>query len=267
MKAEIKQLLRNLRTAVMLGRSEAINIALDGLLGLPGVTSNQQMNDGFIEQVVLPVGGALAGLSSAQLRPLLNHSFAVGRAIGGVALAHRFVKGHDSTQKDLRQPGNDARPDVRLSLGRSLYTLAANDPEKILSLGTRWIVELGPRLRHTALIFLPSLAPRFETQLLSLLGSLNAEQDSQVNATLVESLNILAQVGSPESVLGLLSTWSSDPHPNSWVICRVLSSNWVIGYHSEVKSILQAVQTKTADSRYISNAIKALARHGLEINL
>jgi len=77
MKAEIKQILRDLRAAVSLGRLEAIDIAMNSLLDLPGVASNDQMNEGFIEQVIIPVGELLAGLKSSQLRPLLTHPLAV----------------------------------------------------------------------------------------------------------------------------------------------------------------------------------------------
>ena len=63
MKHETKQLLRDLRVAAMLGQPEAIDIALNGLLALPGVASNDRMSDGLIEQVVLP------DLHSGQISP------------------------------------------------------------------------------------------------------------------------------------------------------------------------------------------------------
>ena len=56
MKTEIKQTLRDLRAAAILGRPEAVDIAMDGLLALPCVSANDRMSDGFIKKVVLPVG-------------------------------------------------------------------------------------------------------------------------------------------------------------------------------------------------------------------
>ena len=61
-KNETRQLLRDLRAAVMLGQPEAVDMALDGLLAFPGVAANDRMDEGFIEQVILPVGEVLKTL-------------------------------------------------------------------------------------------------------------------------------------------------------------------------------------------------------------
>jgi hypothetical protein len=267
MKTGIKQLLRDLRTAVILGRPEAVDIALDGLLNLPGVSSNDRMSQGFTEKVVIPVGEALAGLKSSLLRPLLAHHLAVGRAVGGVALAHRYVKSNDSTQKDLLQPGNDSRSDVRLALGRSLIIVSEADPEKIISLGTTWIKHSSPRLRYTALIFLPELAKNFEVEIIGLLGTLSTDPNPEVRAALVNALNHLAEMSFSRSVLGLLSLWSSESQPDSWLICRILSGSWAVNHAAEVKSILQEVHAKIGESSHVTGALKALKRHGFEIDL
>ena len=267
MKTDIKQLQRDLKAAVMLGRPEAVDIALDGLLRLPGVASNDRMPEGFIEQVILPVGETLSGLKAAQLRPLLAHNLAVGRAVGAVAYACRFIKNSDSTQKDLRRPGNDPRPDVRLSLGRGLFITGPADPVKTLDLGTAWITQAGPRLRHTALVFLPGLVPHYGTGILDLLGQEGTDPDWDVRAALVEALNAFARTSYAEPVLDLLSRWSAEPHPNSWVICRVLAASWAIDHPSAVKSILQEISAKTGDSSDITHTLKAFKRHGAEIEL
>ena len=267
MKTEIKQLLRDLRAAVILGRPEAVDIALDGLLKLPGVSANDRMSHGFIEQVAIPLGEALAGLSSSQLRPLLIHHLAVGRAVGGVAIAHRYVKSNDSTEKDLRQSGNDSRLDVRLALGKSLSVVCEADPKKTINLGITWIKHSSPRLRYTSLIFLPALANNFEEEIIELLGTLSTDPNLEVRAALVDALNHLGRMGFSRSVLGLLSLWSSESQPDSWLICRILSGSWAVNHTGEVKSILQDVHAKTGESRYITGALKALKRHGLEIDL
>jgi len=267
MKIDFKQLLRDLRAAMLLGRPEAIDVAMDGLSGLPGVNSNDRMSEHFIEQVVLPVGEVISGLKAAQLRPLLEHQLAVGRAVGAVALAHRFLKENDATPKDLRRPGNDPRPDVRTALGKTLAGVVEHNPEKILPLATNWITQPSPRLRHTALIFISPLGNRYGAQILHLLGSLGKDPDPEVNAALVDALTALARMGHAEPVLGILALWASETRPNSWVICRVLSASWAAGHHSAVKSILQEVHSKTGESSHISNALKALKRHGVEISL
>ena len=267
MKTESKQLLRDLKAAAMLGRPGAIDIALDGLLGLPGVASNDRMDAGLIEQVILPVGKALTTLQSSQLRPLLDHQLAAGRAIGAVALVHHFVEGKDATQKDLRKPAGDARPDVRAALGRTLFTIANADPEKLLNLGTTWIMQTSPKLRHTALVFIPALASHFGARIVGLLGPLGADEDRDVRAALVDALKALGHTGLANSVLELLLMWGSESKPNSWVICRVISSSWAADYPEEVEAILRGLESKVGKSSQISNAVRALARHGLEIKI
>jgi hypothetical protein len=267
MKTGIKQLLRDLKVAATLGRPDAIDIALNGLLALPGVSSNDRMEEGFIEQVILPVGKLLTSLKSSQLRPLLDHPLAVGRAIGAAALAYRFLEGKDVGQKDLRKPAGDARSDVRIALGRTLFAVAETAPEKLLTLGTTWIMQPAPKLRHTALIFLPALGFQYGPRMVGLLGPLGSDDDRDVRAALVDALNHLAQSGLAESVLGLLALWGSEGRQNSWVICRVLSASWVADHPAEAESILRDLVSKIGETSEISNALKALKRHGVEIEV
>ncbi len=267
MKADIKQLLRDLRAAVILGRPEAVNVGLDGLLEVPGVPSNDQMSEGFIEKVVIPVGTTLAGMKASYLRPLLTHDLAVGRAVGGVALAHRYVNASDSTPKDLRIPGNDNRLDVRLALGRSLVILSEADPGMIFNLGTTWMNQPSPRLRYTALIFLPALASQYRAEIFRILATLSGESSREVQSALVRALNHFAIIGFARQVLDLLSQWGSEAHPNSWVICRTLSSSWATSHSAEVKLILRDVKTKTGESNHVDGALKALKRHGLDLEI
>ena len=265
MKTEVKQLLRDLKAAAMLGRPEAVDIALDGLLAIPGVASNDRMDDGFIDQIILPVGKALTTLKSSQLRPLLNHPLVAGRAISASGLAHHFIEGKDATQKDLRKPAGDARPDVRKSLGRTLFTVAEVDPEKLLNLGTTWIMQSSPKPRHTALIFIPALTSQYGKRIVGLLGPLAADEDRDVRAALVDALKALGHAGLAETVLELMSMWGSESKPNAWVICRVISSSWAVGYPDEVGTILRDLESRVGKSSQISNAVRALERHGLKI--
>jgi hypothetical protein len=267
MKTEAKQLLRDLRAAVKLGKPEAVDIALDGLLRLPGVSSNDRMSDGYIEQIILPVGETLARLRSSQLRPMLTHPLAVGRAVGAVALAFRFVNENDTTPKDLRNPGRDSRQDVRLALGKALIKVSMADPEKTFYLGKTWITAPVPRLRATALIFIPSLNPKHKTEITGLLNALGTDENLEVRAALVDALLTLTRNGYTEQVLGILLSWASDPHPNSWVICRTLSSSWAADHPREVESILRVIQSKKTDTGHINSALKALKHHGIDINL
>ncbi len=267
MKTELKQLLRDLRGAVRLNHPQAVDMAMNGLLDLPGVASNDRMSEHTIDHVVLPVGEILAALRASLLRPLLTHSLAIGRAVGGVALAHRLVKQSDTTPKDLQRPASDPRQDVRQALGKALLELSGAHPIKTYALAKSWLAQPGSRARYTALIFLPGLAPTHQAQILDLTRDLDEDPNRDIRAALVAAINTIARHGGAVSTLTLLAQWSSNPQPNSWVICRILSAPWAREHPSEVKSILRTLQSKTRESGDIQHALKALKRHGLEIDL
>jgi hypothetical protein len=267
MKADTRQLLRDLKVATMLGQPEAVDMALEELLAFPGVAANDRMNDSFIERVILPVGQALTPLKTSHLRPLLDHPLAAGRAVGAVALANQYIAGKDAAQNDLRRPANDGRVDVRFSLGRALFCIGPDDPDKLLDLGTRWLVNTAPKPRYTALVFIPALAESFGKRLVELLEPLGADSDREVRAALVEALNSLGRMSLAESVLGLLRVWAAEANPNTWVISRILSASWVAEYPSKAETILQELSSKPGTSSQVKSAVEALDRHGVIINI
>jgi len=266
-KVEARQFMRDLRAAVMLGQPEAVDTALDGLLAFPGVAGNDRMDEAFIEKVIIPVGEILKKLPSNQLRPLLVNPLAAARAIGAVAMAQRFAEGKDSTPKDLRKPANDDRMEVRQVLGHTLSAVAETDPEKVLHLGTNWLLSRAPKQRYCALLFLPALGSHYGQKIVGLLGPAGADADYDVRKALVSALNTLAQAGLAESVLGLLALWATEAARNAWVICRALSAAWVADHPAEAESILRDVHSKTGKTSEVTNALRALNRHGLEIDL
>lgn len=267
MKNNTRQLLRDLKTATLLGNPEAVDIALSGILVFPGVAANDRMDDGFIEKTILPVGQALTPLKTSYLRPLLDHELAAGRAIGAVALANQYVAEMDATSKDLRKPANDPRDDVRIALGKALLAVGHKAPQKLLDLGTTWLMNAAPKPRYTALIFIPALAESFGKRVVGLLGPLGADPDRDVRAALVDALNALAQAGLAESILELLLLWVAESRPNSWVISRALSASWVVDYPKEAESILQELSSKIGTSSQVKSAVEALARHGVDVNI
>jgi hypothetical protein len=117
------------------------------------------------------------------------------------------------------------------------------------------------------LIFLPGLVPAFGIPAIHLVSGLDEEADREVRAALVDALVAIARHGSAGPVLDLLALWGSRPQPNAWVICRILSAAWASQHPSEVKSILGTIHTNIGESSEFTNALKALKRHGLEIEL
>lgn len=267
MRSELKQLYRDLNAAVMLQKPEAVDVALDNLLRLPGVSANDPMSESFINQAVLPVGEILSGLPSPILRPLIGHPLAVGKAIGAVAFAHRFVKYDDSKLDDLRRAGSDPRADVRLCLGRSLSIVWKNKPGKVFDLGKKWISNTSPRLRQTALIFLPSLAEVYAEELFHLFRVLEREENQAVKGALTDALIALGNQGFSQAVISLLLDWSAQPRSVDWVVCRVLAASWVVEYPTEATTILHRVYARQGESKMVVSALKALKRNGLDLDL
>jgi len=262
-KAQIHALLNDLKAAARLGQAEATDIALDGLRSFPQVAANQPLSEGFIAQVILPAGKILSKLPAAQLQPLLDDALSALRATAGVALAQRFVLGKDGNPKILQTPAKDARPEVRSALAEVLREVGQAHPERILPLAEAWLAAPSARLRGTALGFVPALGQ----DILPKLNVFKAEEHPEVRAALVEALQTLAQSGLAEPVLEQLSHWGAEPRPNAWVIGRVLSGSWAASYPQEAKSILQSLQKKYGDRKSITNTLKALHRHGADIEL
>ena len=116
MKADLRALLRDIKAAARIGHTESVWAALDGVLDYPQISGNHLIDDTFLKQVVLPVGQNLAQplLNQITLRPLITHTHAGMRAIAGVALAERYLKGlHGNGLKELSLLAQDPRPDVR----------------------------------------------------------------------------------------------------------------------------------------------------------
>lgn len=266
-KSEVKQLLRDVDVAIQLGRQEAIDIALRGLLRLPGVAGNEHMNTQFVDQVVLPIGQSLSALPAKILHPLLSHSLVVGRAIGAVSMAHRFFKATDVTEGDLRKGAQDTRSDVRFVVGQVLVQLLEKDPLKCFNLGKTWLERPSPRLHQTALTFLPYLEGQFENELIALLGPLGTENHRDVNRALVDALIQLGTREHPLSVLNLLLDWCKNQEPNQWVICQTLSASWAVNFPEKVIKILSCVVRKEGESKLVMSTIKTLRRNGLDIDI
>jgi hypothetical protein len=266
MKNDTRQLLRDLKTAAILGDPEAVDLALNGLLAFPGVAANDWLDDGLIEKTILPVGRALTPLKTSLLRPLLSHGLTAGRAIGAVALADHYITGKQATAKDLYKPAIDPRLEVRKALGRELRVIGYQDLGKLLALGTSWLTNASPKPRYTALIFTPALAASHAEQLLSLLAPLGHDADWDVRAVLVDTLNSLGQAGLGESIMELLYNWASETNPNSWVISRVLSASWSASYPVQIRAVLGELSLKSGTESQVKSAVEALSRHGVEIN-
>lgn len=266
-KTTIREILNDIKAAVRLGQPEAIQIALEGVFTIPQVAANDQANAALLAQFILPAGEILARLPATQLRPLLEHPTAALRAISASALARRYLLGKDVNPQVLRAPAGDVRPDVRTALGATLREAGEAAPEYLLPLMDHWLKAKSPRMRETALDFIPALAARHADEVIDHLHPLNAEDDRAVRAALVNTLQALAEGGIAQAILELLTRWSAASHPNVWVITRSLSHAWAADYPQGVASILRALQSTPGSEKPIQQAIDAHARRGVLIIL
>ncbi|MBN2499648.1 MAG: hypothetical protein JXB38_02710, partial [Anaerolineales bacterium] len=88
------------------------------------------------------------------------------------------------------------------------------------------------------------------------------EGDTEVRATLVDTLNELAQVGHAAEVLALLGEWAAHPDAKAWVITRTLSRTWAAEQPEQALAILRQLTIDKGPKRKVRNAIQALAQHG-----
>ncbi len=266
-KSKIRQILGNLKAAVRLGLSDTVTLALDGLRAQPQVAANDHLSAGHLDQLVRPAGDILSRLPADQLLPLVNDTLATLRAMGAVALAQRFFSGEDVNQSVLLVPGKDPRPEVRIALGETLRNVGEANPERLLRLVETWLGASSPKLRATALVALPALTESRGKEIINLLKPFKEDQDHDVRAALVEALQTIAQKDLAKATLSLLEDWSTEPHPNVWVITRTLSGSWSAAYPEEVEALLRNLHAKVGQTKSITNALKALERHGAKIKM
>lgn len=266
-KPQIRQILGNLKAAARLGHPAAVEIALDDLRSIPIVSANDHLNDGHLDQLIFPAGEILARLPASHHRQLLDDPFSALRAIAGVALAKRYLSGKEANQGMLIVLAKDSRPEVRSALGETLRAVGEAHPEHLLHLVGSWLGDSSPKVRATALIAFPALVLSQGEEIIKMLEPLNADEDRHVRAALVKALNSLAQNHLAIPILALLTDWSTEKHPNMWVITRTLSSSWAVSHPQEIQAILANLHTKVGDTKNITSALQALERHGLKIEI
>jgi hypothetical protein len=269
MKSEIRELIADIKAAVRIGHPESLQVALDGYRILPEVAGNAMFNLSFIRQTVLPLGEVLAypRLDMNHIETLLDDPLSGVRALGAVAFGVRFLEGQGVDEDDLRRPGRDQRPEVRMALGEALAKHAQENQPLLLALVSDWLgygVSAAPsaRLRLSALIALRGLISDYGDEVLPLLADLPVENERETRSAHIETLVSAAESGRETAVYELLATWGAEPEPDTWMIAKTLSSAWAVRSPAEAEAILHALETKVGEDRAIDRAKRALARHG-----
>ena len=254
MNPHLRELLTDLKAAVLIGHPDSMQSALDGVRALD--------DEELPPSALVPLGRALTPLPAKTLKPLLDDPDPAIRALACVAFGERYMSGKDITVKDLNTPVNDPNPEVRAALARALIEYTPPRPEKLTPLVEAWLQPpadggRAPRTSHPALLLLPHLPPS-SFPVFSLLTPLDSLEDHDFRETLVNCLNTLAEKGQPAPVLDLLAQWATRPEPNVWVITRALSASWAQAHHKQATLILNALAQQAGMIRPI---IRALERH------
>jgi len=267
MKTNPRSFLSDLKAAVRIGHPEAVEVALYNLRAWSYVASNDHLPAGFLKGVIHPAGRTLARRPADELALWLDQPLTAYRTLAAASLAYRFLRGHDVDPKLMRRAANDKRAEVRLVIGQALSSLDDDFPSALFTLAGDWLQDNSPKVRATALGFVPALVADSRHHTYSWLQPLGRDPHEGVRAALAHALKTLADTGHTEIVLKLLAYWASAPHPNVWLIARSISGSWAASYPQEVGPILMQLQSKTKKNKEISNALKALQRHGLKIDL
>jgi hypothetical protein len=269
MKAEIRELIADLKAAIWIGHPESLQVALDGYRGMPEISGNAALSQAFLKQAILPLGEVLASprLDIKQIDTLLDDPLAGVRALGAVAVAGRFLAEQGVVVDDLDRPARDQRAEVRIALGETLVRQAGQNPKRLQALVSDWFGESArdvqsSRLRHSGLIALRGLIPDFGDEVLTLLANLPTESDREVRLAHSETLISVAESGREEAVYRLLVTWSAEDEPDTWMIAKTLSAAWAARDLSQSEAILQALERRVGEDRAIERAKRSLARHG-----
>ena len=267
MKTEIQTLLTDVKAAARIGHAESLWVALDRLFDLPEVAGNPPMSEAFINQTILPIGETLANprLTPSMLTPLVKQSHAAIRAIAAVSLAHKMFEDNKVTLKDLKSLGSDPRRDVRSVLSLVLSQKGKQQPERLIEIVNSWIKADSSRLREVAIQLIPAIAEQNPSKAMKILEGFSITGDPELRSTFVNALVQLAQIELESEILALMETWAKEPENYLWVIGKALSRSWAVNQPERSLDILSALGAALGPKKDITNALKALERHGAEI--
>ncbi len=269
MKSQYREILADIRAAIMLSHPDALYLALDGMRELPEIAGNQKLSNTVQNQLVLPAGKLLSNQNvlTVYLQNLASDRLTGLRAVAASALLLKYLSGDDDAKTYLYILASGRRDSIRHTLSLTAHQSFKSNPERLIYLAELWLAESGApkispeiasRLKCTALFFLRATSELSPKRSLLTVAPFSTVDSPEVNAALVKLLSALAQASIPQEVLDLLGQWTEESPPNDWVICKVLSERWVSAYPEEAFLVLDKLEMKTGKTRLISHARKSL---------
>lgn len=267
MKSEIRTLLRDIQAAARIGHVDSIYAALDGLLDLPQFSGNHPIPETTLQQIILPVGEALARprLNAATLRPLITHPYALFRAVAGTALTLQYLQGiNGTTLKDLTNLGQDPRQDVRDAIRLALLHNQAASAERLDALYETWLKSSAPRLQTLALQILPHLPEETAIGKIRQLRTEKIDPTAEFKKSIANTLNQLASGEYSAEVLDILAAWAAQPEPDVWLISRCLAKPWAAEHPQQALALLETLAEYSGPHKQVRKALRSLNQHGAQ---
>ncbi|KAA3644904.1 MAG: hypothetical protein DWQ07_16000 [Chloroflexi bacterium] len=260
MNSEIREILTDLKAAARIGHADSLNAALDLVAQLDPVASNQSFEDGFIEQVLLPLGSALNAplVPDAWLGELVSAPLAALRAMAAVALTQRYRAGNQQVEKELSDLSKDERADVRQCLVTALRQTEGDNSEHLFCLAQKWLQAASARTRACGLGLLSESG---FSEALPLLETAHTDEDPDVRRALVDALLEMAARGHGQDIMQMLTAWTEETSPNVWVITKTLAGSWAVDHLASAEAILDKLAADENNAKRVESGRKALARH------
>lgn len=263
MKTQIKTLLTDLKAACIIGHPESVEVALDGFLTLPEISSNRRLEDAILQKAVYPAGELLgrSRLPSGHISAYLNAPLTAYRAIAAWALGFRYGVNEAVSEKILASAGKDERDEVRKALANGLCQETNRRKTALLRLGRDWLGDPSIRLNTAALYFLPCVIHQLSPQIVSLLQPLRISLPggSEKQHALADALARWGRGESASQVFDLLLRWASDPESDVWLITHVLDTLWHEAGHQTAQGIISALERNFPEDSTVRKLHRKLA--------
>ena len=244
------ELMIDLKGAARLGSAEALDMALEGLKAWRALAANARLDEEAIVKKLVPLGEVLATptVPRQYLLSLAKHPLAGYRALAGVALTLRVLKGEAPLKAALTQLAGDQRAEVRLAVATALGKHGASHFPPARDLLRAWLRPAqSPRVWNTALQAIAALAPTHPQELLAIVEKLPPRQITHPDMMrpLAEAMKRIAAFSTPqgqEEVLSVLAQWVQNEHTAVELALRVLHAEWARKIPDRALGFLDALE-------------------------
>ncbi len=251
-------LLRDVRLAARFGDPEALDAALEGLLEDPAVAANRDLPPDLISRLLVPAGQALAAptVPDTYLDSLAASPYAAYRALAAAAWGERFARGA-APPRALERLARDPRAEVRTALQQAL----ARAPQaRRAALVRAWLTPRTPPRSPRAVALAWDLAPAVlsPAELWDRAAVWAARDEAaDLRPALVRALHAAAS-RDPDLALQRLraARW---PAP---LVAQVLAGPWAAARPDAALDLLRGLYARHGRRRWLTQALKALERHG-----